>query len=764
MEKMIMKTQLSQINNFQYIAASKDFNTRQKHVNAPLFRKQFRCDNVPKQAVLRIACVGFYRVFVNAGEVTKGYLAPYISNCNDTVYYDEYDITPLLLADADNVVCVILGNGFANAIDFDIWQFESSPFRRAPCFALTLTYNGKQSLQTDMSFEVYDSAITFDDIRAGERYDARLRRAELFAPSIKPLPGCKKPIIVETPHGELRKCNVEPIREQQRFSAQRVISSRDGYIYDFGENNAGVVCLRINGESGQKITFDFGEVIIDGKLNKDNIVCDFVCDDYKWDYVQHDEYICTDGWQTWTPSFTYHGFRYVYVTGLTSEQATIDALQCIVLHSDVKQRGNFRCSNQTLNRIYDITLRSDLSNLFYIPTDCPQREKNGWTADAALSAEQFLYNFDCGKTLAEWLVNVCKAQRSDGMMPGIVPTCGWGYQWGNGPAWDCVITEIPYQLCRFYGDTSVVEKALPTILRYFDFISTVINADGLVDFGLGDWCEAETEQCQDYSTPVQYTNALTLIDMANKTLHMLDDLQGDYITQMAKMEAWKHRFTQFFRNNYVKAGRVTVQTQTALAMAITSGVLSADEKKQAHIDLTGLLKARNYRFRVGVIGAKHLFDALTMFGDTDVAIRTIVGPAYPSYGYMLANGATTLWESFYKLRADGTMWRSNGQKVDSLNHHFWGSVVSWFYRVVGGLDVRSVNEVLVTVPQTQLVTNAEISYACGDKHIKVVWQRNEAKGTLTIHNVGFVGKIRLPEGEIPLQQGDNEVAFQTNKN
>ena len=485
-----MRSEISQIDNFQYIAASKDFNTRQKHVNAPLFRKQFRCDGLPEQAILRIACVGLYLLYVNGTEITKGYLAPYISNCNDTVYYDEYDITPLLLADADNVVCVILGNGFANAIDFDIWQFESSPFRRAPCFALTLTYNGKPILQTDISFELYDSAIMFDDIRAGERYDARLRRAELFAPSRKALPGCKKPIIVETPHGELRKCNVEPIREQRRFSAQRVISSRDGYIYDFGENNAGVVCLRVNGESGQKITFDFGEVVIDGKLNKDNIVCDFVCDDYKWDYVQHDEYICTDGWQTWTPSFTYHGFRYVYVTGLTSEQATIDALQCIVLHSDVKQRGNFRCSNQTLNRIYDVTLRSDLSNLFYLPTDCPQREKNGWTADAALSAEQFLYNFDCGKTLAEWLVNVCKAQRSDGMMPGIVPTCGWGYQWGNGPAWDCVITEIPYQLCRFYGDTSVIENALPTILRYFDFISTVINADGLVDFGLGDWCEA----------------------------------------------------------------------------------------------------------------------------------------------------------------------------------------------------------------------------------------------------------------------------------
>lgn len=757
-----MKAQHSQIDKFIYIAASKTFGTRQKHVNAPLFRKQFRLNDKPQTALLRIACVGLYRLYVNGAEITKGHLAPYISNYNDTVYYDEYDVASVLVADADNVVCVVLGNGFANAIDFDIWQFESSPFRRAPCFALTLTCDGKQTIESDTSFETYASAITFNDIRAGERYDARLYRAELFAPSDKPLSGCNKPIVAEAPAGELRKCNVEPIREQRRFYAKSVISSGEGYIYDFGENNAGVVCLRVNGASGQKITLDFGEVVIDGKLNKDNIVCDFVCDNYKWNYVQHDEYICVDGWQTWTPSFTYHGFRYVYVTGLTSEQATVDALQYVVLHSDVKQRANFNCSDPTLNRIYDITLRSDLSNLFYIPTDCPQREKNGWTADAALSAEQFLYNFDCGKTLAEWLVNVCKAQRSDGMMPGIVPTYGWGFKWGNGPAWDCVITEIPYQLYRFCGDTSVVEQTLPTILRYFDFICSVTNADGLVDFGLGDWCEAESEQSHEYSTPVQYTNALTLLDMANKTLHMLGGLQGDHARQTTTAQAAKQRFTQAFRNNYVNEGRITVQTQTALAMAITSGALNADEQTQAYADLLRLLKVRNCRFKVGVIGAKHLFDALTMFGDTDIAVRSIVGPDYPSYGYMLAHGATTLWEAFYKLRDDGAMWRSNGQKLDSLNHHFWGSVVGWFYRVIGGLDVRSANEVLVTLPQTQLVTHAETSYANGDKRITVAWQRTDTNNTLTVRNVGFVGKIRLPEGEIPLQQGDNEVVFATN--
>lgn len=741
-----------------FIASDKGYCTRQKHVNAPLFRKCFVVCKKPKKAVLQIACVGLYKVFLNGRDITKGYLAPYISNYNDVVYYDEYDVADLL--QTNNVLCVLLGNGFADAMDFDVWQFESSQFRRSPCFALTLACDGKTAITSADDFELYDSATTFDDIRCGERYDARLYRAELFKWSVETPCGARKPVCVDPPSGELRKCDVEPIVEERRFAAKSVVPSGNGYIYDFGENNAGVVCLQINGKRGQKITLDFGEVLLDGKLNKDNIVCDEVCDEYKWNYVQHDEYICADGCQTWTPSFTYHGFRYVYVTGLEPEQATTNALQYVVLHSDVKRRATFSCSDKTLNDVFDMTIRSDLSNLFYLPTDCPQREKNGWTADAALSAEQFLYNFDCGKTLAEWMVNVCKAQRADGMMPGIVPTYGWGFRWGNGPAWDCVITEIPYQLYRFYGDKSVVEQALPTVLRYFRFIRSVTNADGLVDFGLGDWCEAESEQNHEYSTPVQYTNAVTLADMANKALRMAE-LCG---TEVAPEDVdflleVRQKFVQSFRTNYVVDGRVVVQTQTALALAITSGMLTDDEIKRAYNDLLGLLNARKCRFKVGVLGAKHLFEVLSSFGDTDIAVKSIVGPDYPSYGYMTANGATTLWESFFRLKQDGVMLRSNGKKVDSLNHHFWGSVVAWMYKRIGGINVVSSNEAEVVLPHTEMIKSATASYESDGKKISVAWQKNGTNGALTVNNVGFVGKIRLNGRETSLQQGELQFAF-----
>ena len=510
----------------KFIAGSVECCSREKHIAAPLFRREFILKNIPIKATLKIACVGLYRLYLNGNDITKGHFAPYISNYNDIIYYDEYEVATYL--SEKNVICVILGNGFADPQDFDVWNFESSPSRRAPCFDLSLTSDKKEILSSDEAFDVYDSAITYDDLRCGERYDARKFRNELFIFSNGKKPsGQRTPVIVDLPAARLKKCEAEPVKEEKRISPRKIIPSGTGYIFDFGENNAGVVCLKINGKEGQKITLDFGETIIDGKLDKQNIV-NGEYDPSMNDYVQHDEYICANGYQEWTPSFTYHGFRHVFVDGLEKDRANENALECIVIHSDVKKRADFKCDNQIINKIYECALRSDLSNLVYIPTDCPQREKNGWTADAALSAEQFLYNFDCKNTLAEWLRNVCAAQRADGMLPGIVPTYGWGYNWGNGPVWDCVIAEIPYQIYRFCGDTQVIKETIPTILRYFDFIDGKTDENGLVAFGLGDWCEAESEKNHLYSTPVEYTNALTLVDMAEKTLTMLKTDENEF--------------------------------------------------------------------------------------------------------------------------------------------------------------------------------------------------------------------------------------------
>lgn len=733
----------------EFIAGNTKYCSRERHIGAPLFRREFTLKLVPDKAVIKIACVGFYKLFLNGKDITKGYFAPYISNYNDIIYYDEYDVASFLRE--KNAICVILGNGFANPQDFDVWGFESSPSRRPPCFSLSLKIGENEIVSSDLSFEVYDSAITFDDIRCGERYDARLFREELFHFSDgKEFVGRRKPVKADPAGTEFRKCEAEPVKEEKRLVPKSITPSDGGYIFDFGENNAGIVCLKIKGKEGQKITFDFGETLIEGKLDKQNIV-NGEFDPATNDYVQHDEYICKDGYQEWKPCFTYHGFQYVFIRGISEEQIGKTTLEYIVIHSDVKKRADFKCDNRIINKIYECALRSDLSNLVYIPTDCPHREKNGWTADVALSAEQFLYSFACEKTLAEWLRNVCRAQREDGMLPGIVPTYGWGYAWGNGPAWDCVIAEVPYRIYRFCGDVRIIEENMPTILRYFDFIDGKTDNNGLVKFGLGDWCEAESPLHHIYSTPVEYTNALTLLDMSEKTVSML---RKSEIYESEEKNILKRRdfYIDAFRRNYLKNGHITVQTQTALAMAITSSVLNEEEKQTACDDLMNLLEARNYRLKVGVLGARSLFDALTRFGKTDVALKTIIGPHYPSYGYMIENGATTLWESFCELKSKGVMIRKNGEKLDSLNHHFWGSVVGWFYRVIGGLDVISRDEVRVSVPDSAIIKSANVNYRSGDKTIKIKWEKSDDKKELVIENDGFRGSV-LSDEKIPIQQG-----------
>lgn len=396
-------------------------------------------------------------------------------------------------------------------------------------------------------------------------------------------------------------------------------------------------------------------------------------------------------------------------------------------------------------------MRSDKSNLFYIPTDCPQREKNGWTADASLSAEQFIYTLGCENTLREWLRNICKTQRSDGMLPGIIPTTGWGYDWGNGPAWDSVIVEVPYQIYRFTGNVDVIKESIDTILLYFQLIKTKMNSQGLVEFGLGDWCEAESQAFHIYSTPVEYTNALTLINMTEKTMVMLKALGEDRSRSLDDVMTLRNELILNYRKNYVINGRITVNTQTALAMAVVvKDVLTADEKQTAGKELIELLNERNNRLKVGVIGAKYLFDALTVLGENDRAVKVIIGPDFPSYGYLIENGATTLWEAFMKLSPKGELERENGERFDSINHHFWGSVVAWFYRVIAGINIIDSDTVEIKLPDISSVSYAEASWRSGDRFISVKWEKLDGKVEVTVTNTGFVGNLVLPDRVIAI--------------
>ncbi|MDR1892148.1 MAG: family 78 glycoside hydrolase catalytic domain, partial [Oscillospiraceae bacterium] len=454
-----------------------------KYIPAPCLRKSFQAEEKVTKAGLLICGLGFYELFVNGERITKGALAPYISSPDDILYYDEYDLTDRMKG-GENVVGVILGNGMQNCFGASVWDFDKARWRGAPQLSLRLEIsfeNGETlTVESDESFKTSPSPILFDDLRCGEYYDARKEQKGWNEAGFDDS-GWKNAEKAPLPRGEQRLCQAEPIAVSQTLTPVCVTRQGDGWLYDFGVNSAGVCELNLCGKPGQEISLEHGEHLINGELNLRNIQC--VPDGY----MQKDIYICKgNGAETYIPRFTYHGFRYVLVKGITPEQATAELLTYLVMNSNLPERGGFECSDKTVNALQEMTRRSTLANFYYFPTDCPHREKNGWMGDAAVSAEHTLLNLQAENSYREWLHNIRKAQDDRGALPGLVPTGGWGFSWGNGPAWDCALTWIPYYVYIYRGDKEILRENAGAILRYLHYLSTRIRGDGLVCFGLGD--------------------------------------------------------------------------------------------------------------------------------------------------------------------------------------------------------------------------------------------------------------------------------------
>lgn len=734
-----------------FIAAGCEFADIAHFVPAPFFRRKFTALKIAKAEIM-IGTAGFYRLFVNGRDITKGELAPYISNPDDLVYYDNYDVSDCI-HEGENVVAVLLGNGLQNNPGGAIWDFDKAPWRGAPKFAMRLslvTEDGSVTeLESDESFQVCDSPILFDDYRCGEYYDARLE-IENFQSVVK------NAIKVKPPRGEKRICSADPVRIYAELKPVSVTRQEGGWLYDFGENNTGVCRITVNAKSGQKITLRYGEWLQDGRLCLDNIRFPQQSTLQK-DFVQKSEYICKDGPQTHTPSFIYNGFRYVFVEGITEEQATESLLTYLKMSSLRESAGQFTCSDEVINKIQEMTLRSDISNFNYFPTDCPQREKNGWTADASLSAEQMLFNFRPEKCFKEWMRSIYKALNDRGQLPGIVPTAGWGYHWGNGPAWDSVMINLPYYTYVYRGDREILEELSAPLMRYLNYLLSRLDEKGLMEIGLGDWCPPGVQE-DAFETPLVVTDTILTFDIAQKAAFVYGVLEQEPQRQFALALADKVKAA--FRANLLdkQSGAVLGNTQTGQAMAIYYRLLTEEEKTKAFRLLLKYIEAADGHFNTGVLGGRVIYRVLAENGEIDLAYNMIVRPDYPSYGNWVKCGATTLWESFQP---------ENG-RVLSLNHHFWGDISAWFYTYLAGLRMNPTGRDVTNIdikplfPERLDCVSAYHDTVCG--RIAVNWERVcEQRICLKITaDQKLHGRIILPEGytfpdgntEIPLLSGD----------
>ena len=723
----------------KFVSATKEKSTTKKNVPAPYMRRDIILDRIPEKAEITVCGLGFYELFVNGRRITKGHLSPYIVNPDQVLPYDTYDITDMLVY-GENTFAFLLGNGMQNAFGGFIWEFQKARFNSAPklAFAIEMTTEGKKSvIEADEKVFCHPSPLYFDDLRMGEKYDAR-REIPNWNISGCDLSDWTAAIPVQTDCGECMLSINKPIVAAYELKPVSITKEDDGYLYDFGYNCVGLTRLSVNGNYGQHIRIDHGEFILDGKFSQKNIV--FTQPNQKGEpkYTQRTEYICHGGEpETYLPTFTYYGFRYAKVTGITKEQATPDLLTYVVMNTDLGDRGNFKCSNETLNLLQEMTRRSTLGNFQHFPNDCPHREKNGWTADAALSAEQTIMNFEPEDNYLMWEKCLCRAMDQRGALPGIVPTGGWGFRWGNGPAWDSVLIYLPYFTALLRDDLRSAREASGAMLRYFHYLRTRLDARGLLEIGLGDWCPAYP----DYKTPLIFTDSTIAYDLANKAAYLYDrlgkTLEAEYCRGFARemRAAIREHLLEDRDTMRFISGHQSVQ-----AMAIFYGLCdNEDEKQKALSVLLDEIHGKDDHMGVGVLGGRVIFRVLCDFGYHDLALKMITRYDEPSYGFMVADGLTTLAENVRR-------------KPDSLNHHFWGDISALMIEYFAGIrinpDKKGADTVAIAPVFPTDMSFAEAYHNSVKGMIKTRWDRRdggEIELLLTIPDT-VMGEVIAPEG------------------
>ena len=682
----------------KFIKATNEYTDKNKSVPAPYIRKAFELDFEPSNARICIVASGFYELYVNGKNITKGYIAPYISNPGDVMFYDEVDVTEHLVK-GRNAIGVILGNGFANQT-VSSWNFDKADFRAPLCFSLELeaSTDGKSfTLLSDESFKTHPSHIVYDMYRYGTHADARLAIPRWSEPDFDDL-SWQNTMLATPPKGEILKCTASPITKIYEIEPRKITRQDDvcylrtalrggedipstrvsGYLYDFGKSTAGVCRLKIKGKRGQTVTLRHGERLFDdGSFGINSIYT------LKNDYGEYIHLLGADVYtlsgeeeEIYVPPFTYHGFRYVFVEGISEEQAMPDLLTFEVISSMKEKRADFSCSDEVVNTLYEMGINADFSNFHYFPTDCPHREKNGWTGDISVSAEQLLLHFDCSEDLRVWLKVLARAQRPDGSLPGIAPTTGWGFEWGNGPMWDSASVIVPYYIYKYDGRTDVIRECADMIYRYLKYISSKRDDDGLVAIGLGDWCQPR-EAGEPISSPLILTDSATVYDMARKSAFLFGVIGDD--EKKAYAEKLADEIRAAIRKNLIDFDTMTAigSCQTSETLIISHGILDESEIPAAYSRLLDFIKEKDEHLFCGMIGLRFILDVLIDRGDVDLALRMICRPDEPSYGSMIARGATSLCESL----------KENGLN-ESENHHFLGDIIRIFHSRIAGLAVN----------------------------------------------------------------------------
>jgi len=620
-----------------------------------------------------IAVAGLYEVSFNGMKTGDHRLDPGYTRFDRRTLYVTYDIT-LSLRQGSNVAGVLLGNGWYNHQSTAVWYFDRAPWRNRPAFCMDIRIiyedGSVQTIATDNSWKSSLSPVTFNSIYTGEHYDARREQPgwdKAGFDDSKWKPAVYRP----APSQNIVAQQMHPIRNVERIPAKNVSRINDTvFVFDLGRNIAGVSQFTVRADAGTVFRLKHAERTgKDGRADMSNIDVHYRPADDS-DPFQTDIFIAGGkGEETFMPRFNYKGFRYVEVTCSKPVVLSADNLTGWFMHSDVPPVGNVESSNPVLNKIWWAANNSYLSNLFGYPTDCPQREKNGWTGDAHIAIETGLFNFDGITVYEKWLADHRDEQQPNGVLPAIIPTSGWGYHWANGPDWTSTIAIIPWNIYMFYGDKKLLGDCYWNIKRYVDHI-TDISPSGLTTWGLGDWVPVKSKSPVELTSSVYYFVDASILANASKVLGR----EEDHIRYTALAQKIKDAINSKYLDR--DKGIYGHGVQTELSVPLKWNIVPEDFKKKVADNLALRVKADNSRIDVGLLGSKAILNALSENGYPDLAYTLASAETFPSWGWWIVNGATTFYEN----------WPIDAGSDISMNHIMFGEINAWFYKALGGIN------------------------------------------------------------------------------
>lgn len=653
-----------------WISDNHDMNTKP----APYFRHTFDINKKVRSARAYIAVAGLYELYINGEKIGNHRLDPMYTRFDRRTLYVSYDVTSQV-KDGKNAIGVLLGNGWYNHQSTAVWDFHKAPWRNRPAFCLDLriTYEDgtTETISSNKKWKTTLSPVVFNSIYTAEHYDARLEQPGWNTASFVDT-AWKGVINRQAPSLNIVAQTMQPIRAVERVPAQSIKKVDDKtYVFDLGQNISGVSSITVNGEAGTVIRLKHAEKLgKNGYVDQSNIDIHYRPTDDK-DPFQTDIYILNGkGEETFMPRFNYKGFQYIEVTSDKPVELKKESLTGYFMHSDVAQVGRVSSSSNTLNKIWAATNVSYLSNFFGYPTDCPQREKNGWTGDAHIASETGLYNFDGITIYEKWMGDHRDEQQPNGVLPSIIPSNGWGYEWGNGPDWTSTIAIIPWNLYMFYGDNKALGDNYEAIKRYVNHIDDLYPT-GLTTWGLGDWVPVKAVTPVEFTSTAYYFADVTILAKTARLFGKTDEQK--------KYEALALKIKNAFNAKYLNTstGMYDKGFQTELSVPLFWGMVPDGLKPKVAANLAERVKQDNNHLDVGILGAKAILSALSDNGYADVAYSIAAQETFPSWGWWITRGATTLYEN----------WNIDADDALSLNHIMFGEIGAWYYKGIGGINI-----------------------------------------------------------------------------